>query len=171
MKTSEISEELNTNQVEAIKRCVGLEELIRNRYDHIWRQLVPQLGRRTMRLPSPFRSAGDTSKSVVIFSNKESEAQEWYWADPLAPSSIPRNVIGFVMAFDGCSYEEAVECLAKVLKQFQEYRRLDGAHLRMVKPSADDMLRAELDYTRERVAAMGGALSEKFEQFFALLRQ
>jgi hypothetical protein len=169
MKRSEVPEGAEMDHVEVIKRHVGLEDLIRDHYDDLWKELERQFGQRLMRLASPFRKPGDSSKSVVIFQNNESGKYEWHWADPLAPSQIPRDVIGFVMMFDGCEYEEAVERLRAILKDSQEFNRLYGFPDReaVAEPPYKELRLAEIQHTRARIATMGGLLPEEIDQLFA----
>jgi hypothetical protein len=109
MRQPNVPEGIDAELVAAIRRDVKLEELIRMCHDTLGKELASQRGHHR-RLDSPFGPPGN--KSVIVFRNPDSDDVELHWADPLAPRSIPRDVIGFQMAFKGWSYEEAVEHLA-----------------------------------------------------------
>jgi hypothetical protein len=149
--TNEGPEDLTLEEkVEAVKRGVELSELIEWSYKDLEKQIFSQKSR-YKRVPSPFKSDSDSSKSFVIFQNRESDEGEFHWADSMAPKNIPRDIIGFVMAFDQCTYEVAVEKLWEVL---QEIREGEEALRENVQSAEENNTDAEIHYTRERFGEM-----------------
>jgi hypothetical protein len=58
-------------------------------------------------LPSPFRASDDDFNSVVVYL----ENNEWDDFTGRKPKNIPNTPVGFVMAYDGCTYREALQKL------------------------------------------------------------
>jgi len=155
MKQPNLTEGVNTELVAAIRRDVKLEEIIRCYYKNINDELAAQRGRRK-RLDSPFGPPGN--KSVIIFQNPDNEEEELHWADPLAPQIIPRDVVGFQMAFKGWSYEEAVEELAAFregsLRVARRVEKMERRHQADPIKHPKEALLAEIRYSEERRAAI-----------------
>ncbi|MFO0570191.1 MAG: hypothetical protein U0263_31400 [Polyangiaceae bacterium] len=69
-------------------------------------------------LPSPFRPPGDRSRSVLVLPKNGLWRDRKFHREGFSP-----DVIGFVMAYDSCSYAEALAKLHRVGAQEEESER------------------------------------------------
>jgi hypothetical protein len=155
-------EGVDLERAEAIKKDVDLKSLISFNYAYLWQQIDRQLLRRYIRLPSPFRQPGDSSKSLVLFDDVNDVNRTWQWADPMAPSHIPRDVIGFTMAFDKISYEDAMEKLWRLLPLVKRNKAQAERHRDTISPPIKNQaITSESGHIRERLAALGDVKLDK----------
>lgn len=104
-------------------------------------------------LPSPFRAPDDRISSVVVLP----ENNVWDDLAGLKPADIPNDVIGFVMAYERCSYQDAVSKLSIVAAEIQqsdpdELVRELAEIRRLMQLHAERLLTiAEVSTVRERI--------------------
>lgn len=67
------------------------------------------------RLPSPSRSPGDRTLSVIVLPRNGL----WYDCE-IAHPELPPDIVGFVMAYDGVSYEAAVDKLERLVTRLKD---------------------------------------------------
>lgn len=125
MKGPNVPENVDLKEVERVKSAVNIEDLVPWAYPKLedqikavkpslfrdlWKEykLVPE--RRLWLLPSPFRAPDDRSRSVLVL------PKNGLWRDKKysIPEHIPPDVIGFVMAYDKCCYEDALMKLQRI---------------------------------------------------------
>ncbi|MCC6898766.1 MAG: hypothetical protein IT377_07310 [Polyangiaceae bacterium] len=151
----DVSEE--SARVDAIRREVTLDEIIRDRYPELWNLLVPQLSLRgLMRLPSPYAPAGRPWSLVLFY-------REGIWCDPLRPSHVKGDVIGFVMAFERCDREAAIDILWDAHRRLRNIRIGNKLHLELL-PEVERVRSAEVAHAVERLR------SEELDARMAALR-
>jgi hypothetical protein len=75
--------------------------------------LAPAPERVLILLPSPFVEGPEHREAVVIFPDNNS----WIDRSGHQPRHIPGNPLGFVMAFDGCNRDEAMEKLRELASE------------------------------------------------------
>jgi hypothetical protein len=80
-------------------------------------------------LPSPFERQGGGRHSVVVLLGNN------YWTDcsGLRPANIPPDPVGFVMAYERCSYEQALEKIRFLADEMRGSEEMVNSHVAQIR--------------------------------------